>query len=92
MDTLSFPNTLYGFDLCLRLIEAGYRNLWTPYARMTKLSNPIGASFHEETLLFQHRWKSYLEHDPAHNPNLAYGIKWPLPAFPPRVNKPWQQS
>lgn len=96
LDAISFPDALFGFDLCLRLVQAGYRNLWTPYARLSVMADSptsgSGASHPEESRLFRERWKTYFNHDPAHNPNLARGVEWPFPAFPPPIGKPWHTN
>ena len=93
IDATTFPEILFGFDLCLRSLESGFHNVWTPHAHcMRKASGPTSKSpvIAAEHASFRARWNAYLKHDPAHNPNLAYGVDWPLPAFPPRTNKPWR--
>jgi len=91
-----FPNDLFALDLHLRLTQAGYRNLWTPYACLiASAREPIDQSLtgsSKETHRFQTRWKEAIRHDPAHNPNLACDGAWPLPAFPPRTKKPWRNQ
>ena len=88
-----FPNTLFELDLCLRLVQAGYRNLWTPYSCMVSTS-PLKTCFdacnQNEAEQFRMQWRDFLDHDPAHNPNLVCGGEWPFPAFPPRVDHPWR--
>jgi len=67
-------------DLCLRLRAAGYRNLWTPHARLihheSKSRGPEDtpekrARFEAETLVMQARWEPQLRADPYYNPNLS---------------------
>lgn len=92
LDTQKFPNTLFEHDLCLRLVQAGYRNLWTPYARMRFRGAPktyFNASDQNEVEEFRIHWRDFLDNDPAHNPNLACGGEWPFPAFPPRIDRHW---
>lgn len=94
-DATKFPTTFFEFDLCLRLVQAGYRNLWTPYSRIVSASVPkpaFGDCSKNELEQFRTQWGGFLDHDPAHNPNLFCGGEWPLPAFPPRTRKPWQES
>lgn len=93
LDAKEFPNTLFEYDLCLRLIQAGYRNLWTPYARtrhIGALKTSLNVPDPLEMERFRVRWRNFLSHDPAHNPNLACGGEWPFPAFPPRIDRYWQ--
>lgn len=92
-DAKEFPNTLFELDFCLRLVQAGYRNLWTPYSRMVS-TGPLKTGFEEchqnEVEQFQMRWRDFIDHDPAHNPNLVCGGEWPFPVFPPRIDYPWR--
>lgn len=58
-------------DLCLRLQEAGYLNVWTPYARL--LIDPFSsdaASAEEEEALYA-RWLPRLSCDSSYNANFA---------------------
>jgi len=66
-------------DLCLRIRQAGYLNLWTPFARLIhyesasrgKEKNDI--HLHPKDVeLFKKRWKKWLKDgDPYYNPNLS---------------------
>ncbi|MEJ2619056.1 MAG: glycosyltransferase family 2 protein [Candidatus Thiodiazotropha sp.] len=67
-------------DFCLRLVEAGYSNVWTPFAELYHHESATrGAEdTQEKQLRFQgevhymlKRWERYLEHDPAYNRNLT---------------------
>ncbi|SDB17543.1 glycosyltransferase [Pseudomonas sp. NFACC13-1] len=58
-------------DLCLKLQQAGYLNVWTPYARL--LMNPVAdtrASREQEDALLA-RWLPQLARDPAYNANFS---------------------
>jgi len=61
-------------DLALRIHTAGYRNLWTPFARLLhheSLSRKQTAVKLDETRFWQH-WGSFLKAgDPYYNPNLT---------------------
>lgn len=58
-------------DLCLRLQQAGYLNVWTPYARvMLGLVPGVCASSDQEDALYA-RWLPQLARDPAYNANLS---------------------
>lgn len=92
-DAKEFGRTLFEFDLCLRLVQAGYRNLWTPYSRMVStgaLKTCLDACNQNEVERFRMKWRDSIDHDPAHNPNLVCGGEWPFPAFPPRIDRPWR--
>ena len=67
-------------DLCLRIREKGYRNVWTPFAELYHHEsasrgledNPVKqARFMSEVAFMQERWSQALRHDPAYNPNLS---------------------
>jgi len=81
-------------DFCLRVREAGYRNLWTPFARLNHHESASRGSdadpvkrerFLGEVQVMEERWGALLEADPAYNPNLSLdGTGFEL-AFPPRA-------
>ena len=67
-------------DFCLRVREAGYQNVWTPYAEMVHHesatrgmdSNPEKRMRLEaEVALMKERWGSILQADPAYSPHLT---------------------
>jgi GT2 family glycosyltransferase len=78
-------------DLCLRIREAGYRNVWTPYAEMIHHESASRgmedtperiARFETEIQFMKARWADKLLRDPAYNPNLTldledFGLAWP---------------
>lgn len=80
-------------DFCLRLRQAGYRNIWTPFAELRHHESASRGSedtpekrqrFENEVELMQKRWGDALRYDPAYNPNLTLqGANFEL-AFPPR--------
>jgi GT2 family glycosyltransferase/glycosyltransferase involved in cell wall biosynthesis len=61
-------------DLCLRVRERGYRNVYTPFAELyhfegaTQVRSQASAREHA---LFVGRWKKFMECDPYYNPNLT---------------------
>ena len=61
-------------DLCLRLAERGYRNIWTPHSRLLhheSVSRGHISIHHEEKKIWD-RWENVLRNgDPYYNPNLA---------------------
>jgi GT2 family glycosyltransferase len=81
-------------DFCLRLREAGYRHVWTPYAEMIHTesssrgpeSTPEKARrLQEEIDLFRSRWGAKLQADPAYSPNLTLDAEDFSLAWPPRI-------
>ena len=80
-------------DFCLRLGEAGWRIVWTPFAELMHLESvtrgpddgPRADRFGREVAYMKKRWGDLLRQDPSYNPNLTlehedFGL-----AFPPRV-------
>jgi GT2 family glycosyltransferase len=76
-------------DLCLKMCEAGYRNVLLPHVRLyhyesksrgTEDTPEKLARFKREINLMRLRWRTYIEHDPCYNPNLtltteAFGLR-----------------
>lgn len=67
-------------DFCLKVREAGYRNLWTPYAELyhhESVSRGVDdnpqkrARAQHETDYMREVWGEKLDNDPAYNPNLT---------------------
>jgi GT2 family glycosyltransferase/tetratricopeptide (TPR) repeat protein/SAM-dependent methyltransferase len=85
-------------DLCLRIREAGYRVVYTPFAELYHLesasrgpdSTPeMQARYHRERAYMTQRWGALLQHDPFYSENLSLADESFRFAFPPRVTKPW---
>lgn len=82
-------------DLCLRIREAGYRNIWTPFAELYhhesatrgfhEESPEKQAQFSREVAYMKQRWGEQLLHDPAYSPNLTLDHEDFSLAWPPRV-------
>ena len=80
-------------DFCLKLVEAGYRNVWTPYAELVhhesatrgQDNSPEKQRRAEKELRYMRkRWGDKLYADPAYNPNLSDGRDDMSFAWPPR--------
>ena len=82
----SFPFNYNDVDLCLRAHQAGYRNVFTPYAELIhyeSVSRRKGV--HQDELKHLHdRFKdtTYMMNDPYYNPNLStsgpyFQLAWP---------------
>ncbi|MEM9117958.1 MAG: glycosyltransferase [Cyanobacteria bacterium P01_F01_bin.56] len=70
-----FPLSYNDVDFCLKLHEAGYRNVCTPFAQLIHHGSASrdAAVMPEELATFQHRWQDYLHSlggDPYYNRNL----------------------
>lgn len=85
-------------DFCLRLLDAGWRTVWTPHAELYhRESVSVGphnsperrAEYEREQRIMIQRWADRLLSDPNYNPNLSREAP-NTPAFPPRVTYPWR--
>jgi len=94
LDAVHLAVTYNDVDLCLRIREAGWRVVWTPFAELTHhesvtRGSNTGAKVDgrsTEVEYMKSRWGQVLWSDPAYNPNLtlqdeSYGLAWP-----PRVS------
>ncbi len=81
-------------DFCLRVREAGYRNVWTPYAEMIHHESATRgydiaphqkARAEQESLLMKQRWGDLLRRDPAYSLNLSIETEDLRLAWPPRI-------
>ncbi|RYF61205.1 MAG: glycosyltransferase family 2 protein [Comamonadaceae bacterium] len=96
LDEVNLKVAFNDVDLCLRVREAGYRNVWTPYAELIHHESATRgedvapekhARFQSEIALMKRRWPALLQHDPAYNPNLTvsnedFGYSWPTRVEP----------
>jgi GT2 family glycosyltransferase len=70
----SFAVDFNDTDLCLKMLEAGYRVVYTPYAQLFHfegVSAQRTTQNAEERRRFIARWPRYMENDPYFNPNFA---------------------
>ena len=91
--------TFNDVDFCLRLREAGYRIVWTPYAELIHHesasrgfdnSAPKQVRFLAEIDYMKSKWGDIVQRDPFYNPNLSLDENLFTLAFPPRTTKPWR--
>ena len=82
-------------DFCLRVREAGFRNVWTPYAEMVHHESVSRGHentpekqlrFSNEVQKMHERWGMQLTVDPAYSSNLTidsedFSLAWPPRAF-----------
>jgi len=98
LDEESLAVAFNDVDFCLRIREAGYRVVYTPYAELYhyesvsrgKDDDPVKkARAEKEVAYMRERWADVIERDPFYNPNLNYA----KPDFTlgkyPRVDWPW---
>jgi GT2 family glycosyltransferase len=101
LDEQNLPVAFNDVDFCLRVRDAGYRIVMTPYARLyhyesisrgKDISPEKAARAEREIKYIQQRWAKVLRNDPFYNPNLNYD----RPDFKlnrrPRTDFPWKKS
>lgn len=80
LDEVNLRIAFNDIDFCLKVREAGYRNLWTPYAELyhyesvsrgTEDTPEKQERFQSEVMFMQEKWGAALERDPFYNPNLT---------------------
>ncbi len=78
-------------DFCLKVREAGWRNVWTPFAELYHHESATRGQedtsdkkerFRREVAYMQEMWGGTLTRDPAYNPNLTlehedFSLAWP---------------
>jgi O-antigen biosynthesis protein len=88
------PVACNDIDLCLKVRQAGYRNIWTPYAELyhhESLSRGLDdtpekqARSAKEVAYMQQRWGDLIKNDPAYSPNLTLDFEDFSLAWPPRA-------
>jgi GT2 family glycosyltransferase len=98
LDEDAFPVAFNDVDFCLKLRERGYRNVWTPHARLVhhesasrgkRLAPEQKARAARELAALRTRWAVALLEDPYHSPNLSLSSNVPRLAWPPREPRPW---
>ncbi len=91
LNEVNLPVAFNDIDFCLKVRQAGYRNLWTPLAefyhhesasRGRKVPPEQAARVKSEVDYMKEHWKTDIFQDPAYNPNLTYaredvGYAWP---------------
>jgi glycosyltransferase involved in cell wall biosynthesis len=94
-DETNLPNALNDVDLCLRLSEAGWKIVWTPYAELfhdestgrdIDSNGPLREAYDPAAAWMKTRWGTEgLRKDPYYNPNLTLDAEDLSLAWPPRV-------
>ena len=95
------PIAFNDVDLCCKLVAAGYRNLWTPFAELYHHESATRgvddtqekkARFQSEIEYMKNTWGSFLMADPHYNPNLTLVGEDFSPAYLSRTRKSWLQT
>ena len=77
-------------DFCLRLRDAGYRSVWTPYAELYRHEAQTRSDERQPAesavQYMKSRWGALLQADPLYSPNLTLDDEDFNLAWPPRVN------
>lgn len=81
-------------DFCLKVMAAGYQNIWTPNADLYHHESATRGledtpekieRFKGEVRYVQEKWAKIIANDPAYNPNLSFELEDFSLAFPPRI-------
>ncbi len=81
-------------DLCLKIMEAGYQNIWTPNADLYHHESATRGyedtpekikRFNSEVGYMQKKWRNVIKNDPFYNPNLTFSAEDFSVGFPPRI-------
>lgn len=98
-DDENLPISYSDVDLCIRVTQLGYRNLYTPFSRhYHHESKSRGSDFSQKNVerstvereYMWKRWGTLLLHDPAYNPNLSLLREDYSLAVPPRIQPIWR--
>lgn len=80
LDQLNLKIAFNDIDFCLKVTKAGYRNLWTPYAKLfhhesisrgSEDTPEKQARFNQEVDFMKTKWGNLLQCDPFYSPNLT---------------------
>ena len=98
-DAHNLPVAFNDVDLCLRIRELGYRNVWAPHALLFHHESASRGDdqspehidrFRREVEFMQYKWGEMLQDDAFYNPNLNIAVGDFTLAYPPRRRAPWQ--
>ncbi len=99
LDAVHLAVAFNDVDYCLRVREAGYRVLWTPYAQLyhhesvsrgQDINPEQQARSKRESHWMRQRWRAIMHHDPFYNPNLNYNAPDFSMSHAPMVKRPWR--
>ena len=75
-DDVNLAVAFQDVDLCLKLLDLGYRNVYTPYAKLYHYESATKTEKDKipdavEDAFMKNKWAKYIADDPYYNPNLA---------------------
>ncbi|WP_066641527.1 glycosyltransferase family 2 protein [Bordetella sp. H567] len=86
------PSLTSSADFCIRVLQAGYRNVYASYAQLYRHDGGMSGSECvkdnsqvSDVSAFKERWSNILDADPAYNPNLTLEYEDFSYAWPPRM-------
>lgn len=88
-------------DFCLRIRQAGYYLVWTPFAELYHLESASRGKedspekqerFRQEINYMRKHWGGTLDNDPYYSPNLTLEHENFFLARPPRARRPWASA
>ena len=94
LDEVNLKVAFNDVDFCLKVREAGFRNLWTPYAELYHHESVSRgaedtpeklARFQQEVRFLVNKWGDKLRQDPYYSPNLTCNLEDFSLAWPPRL-------
>ncbi|MFM0152452.1 glycosyltransferase family 2 protein [Paraburkholderia sediminicola] len=94
LNETDLPITGNDVDFCLRVMAAGYLNVWTPYAELFHHESATRgvpdtaakeAQAEREAAYMRAKWSHLIEHDRFYSPNLAVETEGFELGWPPRV-------
>lgn len=101
LDSDNLPVAYNDVDFCLRLMEKGYRNIWTPFAQLIHhesvsrgKEDTVAKQLRSkrEVAYFRKRWPDVIANDPYYNPNLTLEHSDFRPAKQSRRKASWLTS
>ena len=100
LDDGTFAVAYNDVDFCIKLHTSGYRNLYTPFARLfhhesasrgaAEKTSGGKARAKDEISALNEKWGALIRNDPNYNPNLSLDSEQGELAFPPRRPEPWK--
>lgn len=71
LDSQTLEQSWLDADLCMRVREAGYLVVWTPFSRVVQMSLSAPGKEAGDQQAFYQRWLASVANDPAYNKNLS---------------------
>ncbi|MBD2094889.1 glycosyltransferase [Trichocoleus sp. FACHB-591] len=61
----------YDVDLCLKMVEQGYRNIYLPHVALYHYESKEEKVCEPDLAYFRAKWQSFIKHDPCYSPHLT---------------------